>query len=608
VPPETPVLPPPRCSPRLCHPQRPTHLANAVLNGNTGILEEYRHLQGPDRALWLDACATEFARLTQGRKTKPAHFTNTIIWQHPRDLPKGKKPTYMRTCANYRPQKDDPYRVRCTVGGNRVQYDGPTRTPNADLSTFKLFVNSVISTPNAKFMDLDLKDFYLMTTMKEPEYMLVPYTMFPPDIVEEYNIRDKVNHRGMVLAKIIKGMYGLPQAGRLAYEQLTKHLALAGYVPTGQTPGLFKHLTRPIYFILVVDDFGVKFVSKDDVLHLINHLKKKYQLTTDWEGKLFCGISLDWDYIKRTVHLYMPHYVKKALLRFGHKLPTKPQHSPHKWNAPQYGAKTQFTTPTDPNFAQLTPKEKTYVQEVVGTFLFYARAIDSTMLPTVGTIATNLTISPFTTLKQKIDHFLDYAATHPNAYIKYVASQMHLWAHSDASYLCESKARSRAGGFHYLSDKPTLPIKATDAEPTPNGPVNILCKIIDAVMSSAQEAETGAGFLNGRDLVPMRTTLEELGHSQGPTPIQFDNKVATGIMNDDIQQKRSKSMDMRFYWLRDRQRQRQFHIHWKKGLDNKADYVTKHHPVKHHQKMRSIYVLNQLIGHFRHTHFTARVC
>jgi hypothetical protein len=230
------------------------------------------------------------------------------------------------------------------------------------------------------------------------------------------------------------------------------------------------------------------------------------------------------------------------------------------------------------------------------------------MLPTVGTIATNLTISPFTTLKQKIDHFLDYAATHPNAYIKYVASQMHLWAHSDASYLCESKARSRAGGFHYLSDKPTLPIKATDAEPTPNGPVNILCKIIDAVMSSAQETETGAGFLNGQDLVPMRTTLEELGHSQGPTPIQFDNKVATGIMNDDIQQKRSKSMDMRFYWLRDRQRQRQFHIHWKKGLDNKADYVTKHHPVKHHQKMRSIYVLNQLIGHFRHTHFTARVC
>jgi hypothetical protein len=300
--------------------------------------------------------------------------------------------------------------------------------------------------------------------------------------------------------------------------------------------------------------------------------------------------------------LYQAHsatiYVQKALLRFHHKPPSKPQHSPHQWNAPIYGAKTQFAKPNDPNFTKLTKKEKTYVQEVIGTFLFYARAIDSTMLTTVGSLASNLTLSPFTTLQQKIDQFLDYASTHPNASVKYVASQMHLWAHSDASYLCESKARSRAGGFHYLSDKPNLPINANDAEPTPNAPINILCKIIDAVMSSAQEAETGAGFLNGKELVPMRTTLEELGHKQGPTPLQFDNKVATGIMNDDIQQKRSKSMDMRFYWLRDRQRQDQFHIHWKKGLENKADYVTKHHPVKHHQNVRSTYVLNQVIGHF----------
>jgi hypothetical protein len=179
---------------------------------------------------------------------------------------------------------------------------------------------------------------------------------------------------------------------------------------------LFKHITRPICFILVVNNFGLKFVSKDDVNHLINHLKKKYKLTTDWEGKLFQGITLNWDYIKRTVQLSMPHYVEKALLRFHHPTPIKPQHSPHQWDAPIYGAKTQFTAPTDPNFKQLTRKEKTYVQEVIGTFLFYAWAIDSTMLP-----------------------ILDYASTHPNASVKYVASQMQLWAHSDASYLCKSK-------------------------------------------------------------------------------------------------------------------------------------------------------------------------
>jgi hypothetical protein len=83
-------------------------------------------------------------------------------------------------------------------------------------------------------------------------------------------------------------------------------------------------------------------------------------------------------------------------------------------------------------------------------------------------------------------------------------------------------------------------------------PVHVLCKIIDAVMSSAQEAETGAGFVNAKEAIPMRQALEDLGHPQGPTPLQFDNKVANGILNDDIIQKRSKAMDMRFYWLRDR--------------------------------------------------------
>ena len=568
-----------------------SQVLNAVLNKDTGNLEEYRHLiKGIDAAKWKDACSKEFARLTKGRKKDNTPGTNTLVWKHPRELPKEKTPTYMRVCANYRPQKADPYRVRCTVGGNLIKYQGPTRTPNADITTFKLFVNSVISTPNAKFMDMDLKDFYLESTMPEPEYMLVPFSLFPEDIVEEYNIRPLV-HRGMVLAQINKGMYGLPQAGRLAYEQLKEHLAKAGYVPAGHTPGLFKHITKPIQFILVVDDFGVKFVSQDDALHLINHLKTKYTATISWEGKLFCGIAIKWDYNKRTVELSMPNYVKKALLRFNHPHPNKPEHSPHPWTAPQYGAKQQLTDKIVP-FEALTPKQKLWVQEVVGVFLFYARAIDSTMLTAVGSIAASLTNSPFSNLKRRINQFLNYAATHPNASIKFVATQMHLWAHSDASYLCETKARSRAGGFHFLSDKPQLPITANDPDPTPNGAVNVICKIIDAVMSSAQEAETGAGFINAKELVPMRTTLEELGHPQGPTPLQFDNKCATGIMNDDVQQRRSKSMDIRFYWLRDRTRQGQFHIHWKSGARNKGDYPTKHHPSKHHQNVRPLYVLN----------------
>ena len=563
---------------------------NAVMNPLTGKLQEYRDLiKGPDRDVWMNGCSKEFARLTKGRKADDTPGNNTIVWLHPKHLPPGKRATYMRICANFRPQKADPHRIRCTVGGNLIQYDGPIRTPTADLTLFKLFINSIISTPNAKFTDVDLADFYIKHKLPEPEYMLVPYSLFPPDIIDEYDIKNKVDHRGLVLAKIIGAMYGLPQAGRIAYEELKKYLAEADYVPTGHTPGLFKHRTRPIQFILVVDDFGIKFETDDDLQHLLTHLRKKYK-ATQGDGTLFCGIKMKWDYKNRIVELSMPNYVDKALKRFNHPSPKAPQHSPHAHTRPQYGVKQQMAQPVPSDYDALTKAEKKYVQEVVGTFLFYARAIDATMLPALGTIATGLTILPFYQLKQKINQLMDYAATHSNASIKYIASAMHLWAHTDASYLSEFKARSRAGGFHFLSDKPHLPIKSNSLPPTLNGPVNTISKIIDAVMSSAQEAETGAGYLNAKELVPMRQALIEMGHPQGPTPLQFDNQCATGILNNDMQQKRSKAMDMRFYWLKDRAQQNQFHIHWKKGETNLADYPTKHHPSAHHQAVRHFYV------------------
>ena len=56
-------------------------------------------------------------------------------------------------------------------------------------------------------------------------------------------------------------MYGLPQAGILAYNRLVTHLALSGYTPVQHTPGHFRHATRPVTFSLVVDDFAIKYVD-----------------------------------------------------------------------------------------------------------------------------------------------------------------------------------------------------------------------------------------------------------------------------------------------------------------------------------------------------------
>jgi hypothetical protein len=171
---------------------------------------------------------------------------------------------------------------------------------------------------------------------------------------------------------------------------------------------------------------------------------------------------------------------------------------------------------------------------------------------------------------------------------------MALHVHSDASYLSEKKARSRAGGIFFLSDKLTPPDKAPlpDATPPPNnGAIHVHSSIMSSVLSSATEAEIGALFFNGKEAAMLRNTLRDMGHPQTATPIQTDNACAAGIANDTVKQRRSKAMDMRFYWIRDRVRQGHFLIHWRKGTDNLADYFTKHHSPSHHRLMRQRYLL-----------------
>jgi hypothetical protein len=162
---------------------------------------------------------------------------------------------------------------------------------------------------------------------------------------------------------------------------------------------------------------------------------------------------------------------------------------------------------------------------------------------------------------------------------------MLLTVHSDASYLSETKARSRAGGYFYLGSKsdPTPVVK-------PNGAIHILSSIMRQVLSSATEAEVGALFYNAQECCPIRNTLEALGHPQPATPIQTDNQVAKGIANDTVKQRRSKAIDMRFYWIRDRVKQGQFRIHWRPGAENFGDYQTKHHSPAHHRKSRPIHL------------------
>ena len=562
-----------------------------AINPDTGLIAEHAELlKCSDGHHWHASTADEFGRLMKGHGPDMKSGTETMFFIHPSQIPRGKKPTYLRVVCAYRPEKSNPYRVRFTCGGDRVEYAGDVSTKTADLTTVKILLNSVLSTPNAKFMTLDLKDFYLGTPMPQHEYMRIPVKLIPESIMLEYDVQQYVVN-GYVIVEIQKGMYGLPQAGRIAYDYLCKHLGPHEYHPCPITPGLWKSDTNDIMYSLVVDDFGIKYTNRDDVLHLVDILKEKYDCSIDWDGERYCGLTLNWDYNARTCDISMPGYIERALQRFQHPAPSRPQHAPHAWEVVQYGAKTQYAPLPDASPA-LDAADTKRVQEILGTLLFYARAVDSTLLAAIGELASQQAHGTAATMRG-IVHLLNYCATHPDAQVRYHKSDMILWVESDASYLSVSKARSRAGGYFFLSSRPIDPTKApgpNDPAPPANGAIAVLCQIMREVVSSAAEAELAALFHNGKDACPMRITLEELGHPQPATPLQTDNSTACGIANDTVKQKRSKAIDMRFYWIRDRVRQGQFHVHWKKGSLNRADYFTKHHPPSHHQSIRSSYL------------------
>jgi hypothetical protein len=307
-------------------------IAGAVLDPETGKLLEYRHLtKKPQfKEVWSKTGSKEIGRLAQG-VPGVVDGTNTIFFIDYDQIPKDRRKdvTYTRICVNFCPEKEDPNRVRITVGGDRINYPFDCGTPTADMLLVKLLINSIISTKGAKFMSLDIKDFYLNTPMERYEYMRMKINVIPEDIVDQYNLREKVSKDRFVYVEIWRGMYGLPQVGRIARELLEMRLNARGYHQSKFTPGLWTHETRSTKFAPVVDDFGIKYEREEDAQHLIDSLTPFYNITVDREGKRFIGLTLDWDYERGEMHISMPEYVEKALKKFNHKPPAKPQNQPH---------------------------------------------------------------------------------------------------------------------------------------------------------------------------------------------------------------------------------------------------------------------------------------
>jgi len=245
----------------------------------------------------------------------------------------------------------------------------------------------------------------------------------------------------------------------------------------------------------------------------------------------------------------MPGYVPKTLHTFQHPTPKRPQFAPHKWTEPAYGQRIQYARNLE-DLPLLDRARAIKVQSINGTFLYYARAVDPTMLVALNEISQQQSKPTAATLK-KCERLMDYAATYPNATIRYRASEMILHVDTDAAYLVLPNARSRVAGHYFLSNRPP---QIGNLKPTPNGPIHTVCQTIKNVVSSAAEAECGGLFINGQQIIPIRNTLIAMGHSQPPTgtPLKTASATALGIVRNYMKPKRSKSWDMRYHWIEDR--------------------------------------------------------
>jgi hypothetical protein len=179
-----------------------------------------------------------------------------------------------------------------------------------------------------------------------------------------------------------------------------------------------------------------------------------------------------------------------------------------------------------------------------------------TVLMALSTIASEQT-KGMEQILEKAYQVLDYLAVHPNAVMQFCASDMVMNIHSDASYLSEPNARSRACGHFFMGSLPKDgdPIKLNDAFHT-------LCLILRFVVASAAEAELGALFLNCQEGMIFKTTLKDLGHPQPKIPVHCDNTTAVGISTNTIKRQRSQAMEMRYFWTCEKDAQNVYSFKW----------------------------------------------
>jgi hypothetical protein len=249
-------------------------VAMPMVHPKTGeTISSYKQLMhDPATAkIWQTAFGKDFGGMAQGNLKTGKKGTNLVfVMMHAeiQNIPSNQMVTYVRVVANVHPRTANPHCIRITAGGNLINYPRDLSTQTADLTTSKLMWNSVLSTEGARYMFLNIKNFYLTAPLDCYEYMKIPLNIFPEWIIKQYDL-SKHALNGFIYLEMRHVVWGLPQAGILANKLLQKWLLPHGYYKCANTPGLWKHKTHRIGLTLIVNDFGVKIFGKEHADHPI---------------------------------------------------------------------------------------------------------------------------------------------------------------------------------------------------------------------------------------------------------------------------------------------------------------------------------------------------
>jgi hypothetical protein len=457
---------------------------------------------------------------------------------------------------------------------------------------------------------IDIVDYYLGAILLSPESVRIDVSPISLLTLTKLGLLPFLHHahgKPFLFCDVLKTVPGLPQSGLLSQLRLVSLLTQHGFSET-TTPMLFRHHTHSTAFTLVVDDFLVRYSHPSELDHLVSCLATLYELKVhrDLPRYTYLGYTLDYSPTSPSscMTLSMLNYIPSMLSHLCSS-GCGSASSPAVYNPP-----VPYPDPSIPATLStlVSPAEKTWIQQVVGCLLFYARALDLFVLIAVCQLSShqsNSTQHDLSSAHRLINHVSSQRNPHKTIH----PSSMALWCCTDASYLSRPKSGSVAGCSVGLGDPPSyllnpppesrrqsfktkqtlirasrlIQFHPSVTSPTPithNAPLHAFCQRIPVVVASVAEAEYAAAFGRGQVLVELTLTLTSLGH---PPPLLFvDNECAIGLTTSSVRPKKSKSIEMRLDWLKERASQQFFCLVFIPGLINPADFFTKILPIYRH--------------------------